>query len=840
MDMHVHSRASDKPVTAALSRLRCPESFSEPEEVYARARAAGMDLVTLTDHDTIRGGLELIERGFEGVILGEEVTVFFPEDRCKLHVLVWGLTPELHEEIESLDLREDVYAFAHWLRENILAHALAHPLYVQNGRLSLWHLERCALMFKGFETLNGAHAGTHREALERWLDTLSPARILDLIDRHAREPLWPRIWEKHRTAGSDDHALLNVGKTWTGVPIAEGETLSPPEFLKRVVAGKAKVGGQAGHSALLAHQLMTVGFNYYAHRWHDKLGPIGRDVGSRVVRFSGIEADKPSKLSLIKEKVSSKLDPTRGDIPLIARALRECVGPLLEQFPDIRSSLEDPNTQGPAMANHEQMADFADDLSEALATAMQSDTFKALKSFDKSGMCEAVISYASVLALQAPHIFSLFHQNKERQFVDQIQRQTDELSGKAPRDPNDIRVMLFTDTLGDINGVCRFIQNMGDQAAAAGRNLQIVTSTRMELPERDHITNFKPIFASSMPKYENLEAVLPPVTRMLRFADQFQPDAIHVSTPGGVGLVGLLAARMLRVPVVGVYHTDFPAYIDHLFGDEIYTSLTSCYMKMFYKRFSSIFSRSADYIESLTEFGIDANRLVRLIPGVALESFRPDYEDKESWSDYAISSTSVKVLYCGRVSVEKNLPLLTAVWPDVRKACGNAGFEADLIVVGDGPYREEMQRTLGSVGAHFLGFRHGDELSRLYASSDLFVFPSETDTLGQVVLESQASGLPVIVTDKGGPQEVVDDGISGVVLPGGDTRAWKEAIIAFVTDPDRRQRMGRSAQTRSVRYSLKACFDHFWEIHARAVQDEDQPRAASVTAPRPKPSPVGH
>ena len=93
MDTHCHSWASDGPAVAALSFLGVPECYSPPEKVYDQARARGMDLFTLTDHDTIKGAMELVERGFEGVIVGQEVTVCFPEDRCKLHVLVWGAHP---------------------------------------------------------------------------------------------------------------------------------------------------------------------------------------------------------------------------------------------------------------------------------------------------------------------------------------------------------------------------------------------------------------------------------------------------------------------------------------------------------------------------------------------------------------------------------------------------------------------------------------------------------------------------------------------------------------------------------------------------------------------------
>jgi len=412
-----------------------------------------------------------------------------------------------------------------------------------------------------------------------------------------------------------------------------------------------------------------------------------------------------------------------------------------------------------------------------------------------------------------------------------IERRSGAFAGDAAGRARPLKVMLFTDTLGDVNGVCRFILNMGEQAAAAGRSLKIVTSTRLKVPDRPHIVNFEPVLATSMPRYDNLEIVLPPLVRMLRHADAEQPDVIHVSTPGPVGVCGLIAAKMLRAPVLGVYHTDFPAYVEHLFDDEVYTQLTSRAMSLFYRNFLKIFSRSGDYVQSLEALGVPRERLIPLTPGVALDTFRPDFRSPRIWSGYGTLGDSVKVLYVGRVSVEKNLPLLTKAWPQARRTAAARGAAAELIVVGDGPYRAPMQEALRGEGVHFLGFRHGAELSRLYASSDLFVFPSVTDTLGQVVLESQASGLPVLVSDRGGPKEVVDEGITGFVLPGERPGAWADAISRLLVDRDLRQRMGRSAVTRSARFSLRACFEQFWEAHEAALRETvPDPRAPAPRA----------
>jgi len=145
-----------------------------------------------------------------------------------------------------------------------------------------------------------------------------------------------------------------------------------------------------------------------------------------------------------------------------------------------------------------------------------------------------------------------------------------------------------------------------------------------------------------------------------------------------------------------------------------------------------------------------------------------------------------------------------------------------------------MEKELAGTGAHFLGFRHKEELSTIYASSDLFVFPSLTDTLGQVVLESQSSGIPVIVADQGGPKEVVDHDITGQILSGSNPGQWVSSITELLLDDDRRMRMGRSAHTRANRYSIRASFDQFWDVHYDAWEDAYE----STEGDRPDPTPI--
>lgn len=857
MDMHCHSRASSKPLYRFLAPFNCPESFSEPERVFDQARARGMDLVTLTDHDTIDGALELVERGFPGVVLGEEITTHFPEDDCRLHVLCWGLTPEQHDEIGRLRLRDDVHDLARWLRGENLPHALAHPLYSQNGRLTVAHLERCALLFKGFELLNGAHTGAHEDALHLFLDSLTPASVTRLAAKHGLEPLWPRPWLKASTAGSDDHALLNIGRTFTEVSRVGDEPTAkiadPAEFLRFVMAGHGEVRGDGGRPSLLAHQITSVAAQCYARTHHERMPTRGRLVGGWLAAFAGADAPRPSRARLALDAAARlvrrrKRSPLR---PLLDAARRECAA-VLARHPDIARALGPRGpVDGPAMAQHEAMADFADDLAAALARALASGAASAARDRSGADLTSHLVSYATMLAARAPYILSLFHQNRERLMLELI-RQTHSPEGSRPLD-RPLRVALFTDTLGDVNGVSRFIQNVARQADETGRSLTVFTSTRFPTPQRPNIRNFAPVFAATMPGYEQLEWALPPALKMLREVDALQPDVIHVSTPGPVGCVGALAARMLRAPMIGVYHTDFPAYIDHLFDDHAYTALTTWFMRTFYSPFACLFTRSEDYTESLVKLGVTRERVVPLRPGIDTDAFHIRHADRTVWGrveclpepDGHRARTApgpVKALYVGRVSVEKNLPMLAKVWKRVAESAGRAGLAPgalELIVVGDGPYRTRMQNELAGLDApaRFLGFRHGAELSAIYASSDFFIFPSLTDTLGQVVMEAQSSGLPVIVSDVGGPKEVVDHDLTGFVLGADDEDGWVSRIVQLATDAERRETMGRSAHTRMARYSITSSFEHYWAQH-ELVRKEWLERAWAKEAAPGAPAPA--
>jgi glycosyltransferase involved in cell wall biosynthesis len=803
-DLHCHSDASNRAAEVVLNAISCPECYSAPEEVYAQAKRRGMDFVTITDHDSIAGVQRITHR--DDVLIGEELTCWFPEDHCKLHVLIWGITPDDHAKLQSV--ARSIYDVAAYIEQRQIAHAVAHPIYRQNDKLERWHLERLLLLFKGFECLNGAHSPLHRDAFEARLNRLTANDLRKLSETHGLEPRWPEPWRKSRTAGSDDHGLLNIGRTWTEFP---ADVRTTADVLQALREGRCAPAGEAGSSAKLAHTFYSVAIRYYTR--HIMTPQHKPNLATTILQTIAGERRAPSKREMVTLVLKNKLKKIGKRIispfskpqvnpygtTTLKRLFLDSIKTRAKEHPELLTALNDGL---PPLGEHEQMfnlvsqvnRDVLDGITAAIDRCVDEASFTGL--FDSIG---AILAQQFVLL---PYYFTVFHQNKERHLLRQITGQ----KGHLNRDL--VRVGLFTDTLDEVNGVARFIRDMGEQSQRSGRNLMIHTcsaDSKFDLPNRH---NFRPLLSREMPYYTELRLNLPPVMEILEWADRQQFDAVHVSTPGPMGLCGWLVAKMLHVPLVGTYHTDFPAYVDNLARDHRITNGTVVYMKWLYGQMATVFARSKAYRFNLHDLGLPDEKLASIPPGINTGKFSPSRRDANLWNTLGVREP-LRMLYVGRVSVEKNLPMLVEAF---KRLC-TTRRDVAIVVAGDGPYRAKMTEALASLPAHFLGYQNDAQLGPLYASSDLFVFPSRTDTLGQVVMEAQASGLPVLVSNEGGPKELVEDGVSGMILPSTDPARWCDAIAEILSDEILRHRMASSAAHRGTRYSLERTFEGFWDRH---------------------------
>lgn len=823
-DLHVHSIASNEADEAVLNAINCPESYSEPIEVYQQAKRRGMDFVTITDHDVINGVSTLLPR--PDVLIGEEVTCYFPEDRCKIHLLVWGLNQADHDAMQAV--ANDIYKVAQYVEEHNLAHSVAHAVYRQNDVLELWHLERLALMFKGFECLNGAHSALHREALEPFVDGLTEERMGTLSRRHGMTPRWPQPWIKARTGGSDDHGLFNVGRTWTEFP-ASASTV--PALLQCIREARCRPGGEAGSSMKLAHNFFSVGIRYYARQVAPPNSTpatmLGLLTGERQPRRRIAAAMVKGWAAGMRRKAGRLL--TRRKYPqagtsLLAELLGNSIGKRLRQAPVLRNALR---TGAAPLAEHKAMFDMISAMNRDVAEGIRDAVTHAMRHGDLSAAFDSISAVATHQFMMAPYYFALFHQNRERSVLDRV-------TGHArPRNPRAMRLGVFTDTFHQSNGTGRFIRDMLAQATDRGASMTVQTCSASQ-PQNDSTNsgqtvthkNFAPLISVPMPFYASASIAVPPVLEVLEWADRQQFDAIHVHTPGPMGLCGWLVSKMLRVPLLATCHTDFPASVHGLTGDYRMTSAASGYTQWFYKQAATVFARSRTSLKMLEKLGVESSKLALLPPAVDGEAFSPAHRDANLWSQIGVTQPH-RVLYVGRVSVDKNLPMLTEAF---KKLCG-ARRDVALIVAGDGPYLPQMRQALAGLPVDFVGVQDDASLRALYASSDLFVFPSRTDTMGQAVMEAQASGLPVLVSNQGGPHEMMDDGLTGMVLPATDSTAWSRAIDELLEDAPRRQRMARTAPTRMARFVPSHAFETFWESHLTAAANAAERESGEVAAP---------
>ena len=276
-------------------------------------------------------------------------------------------------------------------------------------------------------------------------------------------------------------------------------------------------------------------------------------------------------------------------------------------------------------------------------------------------------------------------------------------------------------------------------------------------------------------------------------------DEIIISTPGPFGLCGLLAARLLGLTVRGIYHTDFPQFVSSMTEDEALGEMTWKYMRWFYNGMQTIYAPTASYRRLLIDNGFDAPGIKILPRGVNLTDFNPQKRQDDFWAGYNLNG-GFKFLYVGRVSREKNLDNMIVGF--LRLTESNP--DADLIIVGDGPYCAELRERYEQQRIAFTGFLRGGDLQTAYASADAFVFPSMTDTFGNAVLEAHAAGLPAIVSNEGGPQEIVTTHDSGLVIDARTPDTFQQAMKTLIDETTTYQALRTHA--------LKKAQESRWQI----------------------------
>ena len=800
IDLHLHSKHSRRPSQWVLQKLGCPESYSDPLMLAQKTREMGMNGLTLTDHNMIEGCLEIAH--LPGTFISEEVTTYFPEDRCKVHVLVWNINEALHEDIQKA--RDNIYDLVAYLNRHHVLHAVAHPLFSINDRLTLEHFERFLLLFKAFE-LNGARDEGQNEVIKALCGNLSPADVKELSDRYDYEPLFDEPWRKHLVAGSDDHSALNVARAYTEVPGAA----DIEAFLEGLAAGRSIPQGRGSTPRTLAHNLYGIAFQYFNSRFAlDKFA--GNDVLMRFLdRLLQPEPQSPGWIPLrLKGLLTQRRRHRLAESDKLQDIIRHVGEKTIVGDPGLLEIIRNGNHRH--VDRDEQWFRFVDQVCSRVLRRFSRGLWDHLSGANVFNIFGSLGAAGSLYSLLAPYFVSygLFGRDRALSYGVADRFNVNPYGIMPPR--NDIKVAHFTDTYYEVNGVATTLRRQADLASRTGKDLTLITCARDHPLQVGRIRNFEPIDVFELPEYPEQKIFIPPFLQILRHIYEDEYTHLHAATPGPVGLTALAAARIMRLPISGTYHTAIPQYAAYLTGDDVIEQLVWRYTLWFYDQMETIYVPSRDTGRELISKGIAEEKILQYPRGVDTREFHPDRRNGYLQRKYQMNGV-IKLLYVGRVSKEKNLHLLS----DAFKRLCRERKDLHLIVVGDGPFLEHMKTDLEGWPCTFPGYIYGPELADMYASADLFVFPSTTDTFGNVILESQASGLPVIVTDTGGPCENIIPGETGLIVEGGSVGSLIKGIKTLADDPGLLARMSKAARAYMEERSFEKAFQEHWRLYSR-------------------------
>ena len=355
-----------------------------------------------------------------------------------------------------------------------------------------------------------------------------------------------------------------------------------------------------------------------------------------------------------------------------------------------------------------------------------------------------------------------------------------------------MRIALFTETfLPKIDGIVTRLKHTVEHLQREGHQVLVIS------PDGG-IKEYKgaKVYGVSgipLPLYPELKLAIPRPTLKI-VLEKFRPDLIHVVNPAVLGLGGIYYAKVLNIPLVASYHTHLPQYLHH-YGLGALEGLLWELLKLGHNQAQLNLCTSTAMVETLVDHGIERVDLWQR--GVDTEMFQPHLVSKQMRSRLSQGHPDAPLLlYVGRVSAEKQIdeikPVLEAI-PSAR-----------LAIVGDGPHREAMETHFAETNTHFVGYLQGLELAAAFASSDAFIFPSRTETLGLVLLEAMAAGCPVVAARSGGIPDIVTDAVNGYLFDPTDARGAVVATQKLLAATEERELLRQNARQEAEKWGWSA------------------------------------
>ena len=724
-DLHCHSTASQVSKLGVQRALGLPECATPPEEVYALAKRRGMDFVTITDHDTISGVLQIADR--PDVFVSEELTAWFKGEPQAVHILCLGITPDDHDWLQAH--ADDVEVVAHYLHEHAITCALAHPFYAVEAPLTARHRRRLAQLFDIWEVRNGSRA---RELNH-------PAAIY--VETHGGTGV----------GGSDDHAGVDIGRTWSATP----ESATWQEFLAHVRGGRVSAHGEQGSAAKWAHAAMAL-----------TIRALGRG--------SADDAPDPAAVLRMVERVMTEGDARTGSIgcdlgPEDAQALLRAWLDAVDLRMSERDLLALLQSDGFSHADLERRARRVHErrLQRAVATAVADPSKLAAAAEELFTACFAAIPYAPATAF--------------------LGREKGKL---ATREGEPVRVALVADGIGSMHGVTHTIDEIRERGVP-GFEVEVIGTD----PHVDR--RLSAVAEVELPFYAGLKIGVPSLPAVVEALAEGRYGVLHLCSPGPAGVAAAMIGRVMDLPIAGSYHTELAAYAELRSGDSALAAGVEIALGAFYGGCDTVLSPSA----------VSDARLRRLRDRPRADrALGPRRRHRAGSPPNCAPARPTDAFACSTPAGSRRRRASTCS-PTRSSPRGRATRGLTWCSPAAGPRRRRCARAWAARPR----FSAGSKARRWPAPTRTPTSSSsarETDTFGQVVLEAQASGLPVVAVDAGGPSELIASGRSGVLCPP-RTSALADALAGLAAHPGSMRRLSAGG--------LAAVRERTWEASLAAL-----------------------
>ncbi len=375
-----------------------------------------------------------------------------------------------------------------------------------------------------------------------------------------------------------------------------------------------------------------------------------------------------------------------------------------------------------------------------------------------------------------------------------------------------MKIALFTETfLPKVDGIVtrltktiEFLTKNGDE---------VIVFCPEGCPDSYKGATIVGVAAMPLPLYPELKLGLPGPAVSDKL-EEFKPDLIHVVNPAVLGLGGIWLAKTNNIPLIASYHTHLPKYLEH-YGMGMLEPLLWELLKAAHNQALLNLCTSTAMVNELEEKGIQRTALWQR--GVDTANFRPELRSdkmrEKLFGKY--QNTDSLLIYVGRLSAEKQIERIKPVLDNIPGAC--------LALVGDGPYRGQLEKIFENTQTNFIGYLSGEELASAYASGDIFLFPSSTETLGLVLLEAMAAGCPVIGANKGGIPDIINDGINGCLYNPDEKdngeRSLIEATKKILSDKNKKENMRKEARREAEQWDWNQATIQLQKYYSETLQN---------------------